>query len=383
MSDPPSYDQGLLNRLNALKKTSIRLDASPHPPLNVFPKESTPEIDLSERLRNLRNGTPSKPTTPKASKPISTPSPPQQSSFYNHTPPTADAALLFSHDDHDEKSLDELLAELGTELQWLNPDDPNDIQKLLHEAKKALPNHDVVPRVKEGESTEAPEGNIQKDHILTSGLDMSVFAVDDKEHGDASNDQQAKSLEDESREVQDIVARLLDEINLEKGEADEEAEEKRPGGAEDSTINREGLSSFPEYTQNKNDAEEPNLTLPSAPSTLPEPSRTSLDFEDDITARLAALKGLGVGDLLGLPSVPTAKPVDKKLAAKEAKTGLKKYTDEEMDTWCIICQDDATVECGGCDGDLYCARCWKEGHMGPDAGGEFKRHQWRKWVKST
>ncbi|KAA8574872.1 hypothetical protein EYC84_004114 [Monilinia fructicola] len=257
-------------------------------------------------------------------------------------------------------------------------------KKLLDEAKKALPNHDVASEANEEKSTEAPEGNRQKDNILTSGLDMSVFAIDDEEHGDVTKDKQAEILEDESREVQDIVAKLLDEVNLERGEAEEEAKEKQPRGTEDFPIDREVLSSFPKYTQNPNAAEEPSLTLPSAPSTLPEPSRTSLDFEDDITARLAALRGLGVGDLLGLPSAPTTKPVDGELATKgEAKTGLKKYTDEEMDTWCIICQDDATVACAGCDGDLYCARCWKEGHMGPDAGGEFKRHQWRKWVRPT
>ncbi|KAK6613371.1 zinc fyve domain containing protein [Botrytis cinerea] len=340
MSDPPSYDHDLLNRLNALKKSNIQLDASPRPPLNVFAKESTPETDLSERLRSLRNGTPSRSGTTEAPAPASTTSPPQQSSFYSQAT-TSDAVPIFSDDIHEDKSLDELLAELGSGSEWLNPDDPNDIQKLLDEAKKALPDGENVA-LEEETSKGASEENVRKQNILTSGLDMSVFAIDDDEDGESRN-KQIEGLEGESREVQDIVARLLDE----------------------------------------DDSEEPNLTLPSAPSTLPEPSRTSIDFEDDITARLAALKGLGstlVNDL-GLPSAPTTKPVDK--TAKETKgKGLKKYTDEEMDTWCIICQDDATIKCVGCEGDLYCARCWKEGHMGVDAGWEFKRHQWRKWERS-
>lgn len=378
MSDPPSYDHDLLNRLNALKKSNIQLDASPRPPLNVFAKESTPETDLSERLRSLRNGTPSRSGTTEAPAPASTTSPPQQSSFYSQAT-TSDAVPIFSDDIHEDKSLDELLAELGSGSEWLNPDDPNDIQKLLDEAKKALPDGENVA-LEEETSKGASEENVRKQNILTSGLDMSVFAIDDDEDGESRN-KQIEGLEGESREVQDIVARLLDEVNLERGAGDEHEEEESQGANATSADAEEKISSFPRYKQD--DSEEPNLTLPSAPSTLPEPSRTSIDFEDDITARLAALKGLGstlVNDL-GLPSAPTTKPVDK--TAKETKgKGLKKYTDEEMDTWCIICQDDATIKCVGCEGDLYCARCWKEGHMGVDAGWEFKRHQWRKWERS-
>lgn len=276
---------------------------------------------------------------------------------------------------------------MGSGSEWLNPDDPNDIQKLLDEAKNALPNRDDVASGEE--TSEASEENPQDRDVLTSGLDMSVFAVDNEEDGDA-RDNQIEGLEGESREVQDIVARLLDEVNLERGDAGDEDndddDERRDPKTNDT--NTDGtFSSFPKYNQNENDDSEPSFTLPSAPSTLPEPSRKSIDFESDIIARLAALKGLGSSSIsdLGLPSAPTTKPVNKLVteSTKEVKGGLKKYTDEEMDTWCIICQDDATVECVGCEGDLYCARCWKEGHMGGDAGSEFKRHQWRKWERPS
>lgn len=135
------------------------------------------------------------------------------------------------------------------------------------------------------------------------------------------------------------------------------------------------------------------LGLPTVPNQLPTPiteeeptDRKSLDFENDMTTRLASLRGLGSGvnlDPFGLPVAPTFQPSDRN---KKDKNKVAGYTDEDQKTWCIVCLDDATIRCVGCgddggDGDVYCARCWREMHLGPAAGWDERGHQWVKFVR--
>lgn len=255
-----------------------------------------------------------------------------------------------------------MLDDLGPDDQWkLNPDDPSNIQKLLDEAKQALPRDDVSTKRKPEHGSDSQMPQKPGKNFLTRDLDMSAFSIDDPAQDQSADRGGNANLENESQEVQDIVAKLLDEVNIEKEKGDTSGNGKDISSEKGSEDENEG---------------EAELNLPSAPLDIlappaSAPSRKSLDFESDMSTRMAALRGLGSVDKLGLPSVPTFKP-----SSKPVKTTSKGYTDEEIDSWCIICQDDATIKCMGCDGDLYCANCWKEGHMGPDVGWEEKRHKW-------
>jgi hypothetical protein len=190
-----------------------------------------------------------------------------------------------------------------------------------------------------------------------------------------SNDEDDdRDLEAEAREAEEILARLLDEAYLEERE---EAANQPPPPSQSTN------PPPPDPTPTTNP-----LTLPSTPSTLlsPDPpDPETLAFTNSITARMAALQNptTTTTDALGMPSAPSAAPVS-------SPRGVPSKPAPEPATACVICYDNATVLCRGCEesfGDaeeaLYCARCWREGHLGADAGVEERAHEWIRFKRPT
>jgi hypothetical protein len=191
-----------------------------------------------------------------------------------------------------------------------------------------------------------------------------------------------------SRAVETILAQIGDEINALPPPTRQSVEAEDKAKADDPT-SKPVTSDGDGDGDGDDDGDKPTLTLPTVPSQLVDPAPKqgdNDDFESDISARMASLRGLGSLDALGLPSAPTFRPQDHNPSASApvGKDLLRssKYTDEDQKTWCVVCLEDATIRCVGCDDDVYCARCWKEMHVGPSAGYDERGHRWVKFERT-
>ncbi|KAK0617866.1 hypothetical protein B0T17DRAFT_591822 [Bombardia bombarda] len=409
MATPRPDDRSLLDRLNALKPTTVTLDKDAN--LQDAQESSPPlsrEDALAARLRILRDGgVQKKKPQPepaqagsRSSPPLPTPTPPiarppaeprisksqtpRNNAYYDIPPWEAD---LVGEDD--QAALDELLEGLSFEVP--------EADTATGTTTAAAPLSEFDP-AHEAHRVSALLEKLQKsptdsvDHAAGEGAPPHDTSEDDDSDG-----------EHMTREVEEILSRARDEIALSESDPDRGPREnvEKDTGAADTNAAVAAVTPPAEPSGNihkPDSTENPILSLPEVPSsppTYPDPSidnntqetpeqrRRSLDFENDITTRMASLKGLGSGinvDSFGLPSAPTFQPSDHLPPLKGLGTAAG-YTDEDQKTWCIVCLEDAAIRCVGCDNDVYCARCWKDMHLGPSAGFDERGHKWVKFER--
>ncbi|KAM0712440.1 hypothetical protein Q7P37_011536 [Cladosporium fusiforme] len=238
----PGKDDDLLARLNALKPSSVKLDATPQPSFDVEiskPPLASVEDKLADRLKTLPDVLTSQIKDEVASEP-----------------------LADWQQDGTEQSIDDLLAELETNEQAkLNPDDPEDVAALLREAQAALPpSHE--PGEGGGDAGETTQ-NHPKEH------DSETDEPDDEK----SEDQQDQAQADDY--VQKVLAELAIERKYGPADADERGEpdsphdddEEQPSRDDKNTLN---LPSTPlQTTPPPPPAPPPKKTPPSHPASPP------------------------------------------------------------------------------------------------------------------
>jgi hypothetical protein len=292
---PDTRDQDLLNRLNALRPSTITLN----PNKASFPPASTSlaDIDLASRFARLNSNSPG----------------PQQ---HQNLSLTSEPDTEINGED--EQSLEELLASLEASHDPLKASktDAEAAQDLIQQARAALAISGEAGADAGAHGCQTNEGNV----------------MISEEH----EDETIQRTEDE--EADEYIQIALAAVKLDEAEPP-------VGPSRD--------------VDGDDDNAETTTELPSAPtsSLRASPQAESNGF---------------------LPSAPTFAPLTRSTAAK----ATQKFADEDIETWCIICSDDATVRCLGCDGDLYCGNCWNEGHRGPDAGYEEKMHKAVAYVKN-
>ncbi len=369
MSDPASssQDDDLLARLNALKKSSVNLDTA-QDASKPSPDPSIPTNDLVARFARLGSQSPS--PSPQLSG-----VPPTKATG---VPAIATGAPSFlegiadgiggggtEFNEEDEKSLEELLAELngtvGDRKDWdISNKEQQDVGKLLEDMKK------ILPKVVNNRTQESKDKALQNESVSDKPTDWESIEVnvgtgqigasqdDAKDQNDEDHEGKKKTEDDEA---DDVIARVMAELEISK-----KYDPPSPPSGDDTSDHGKGSGGG---------TAEDDLALPSAPTDFIEDDldRTQ-SIEAAFTARLAALSAPQT-DSLGLPSAPSFSPRKK----PPVSSNITKAIDDEVDTWCIICQDDATLRCLGCDGDLYCQKCWTEGHRGESAGLEERMHK--------
>ncbi|KAH0373336.1 hypothetical protein KCU89_g18361, partial [Aureobasidium melanogenum] len=223
----PDSDDTLLARLNALRKSPITLSKTHSLDLPSTPQRTT-YSDLTARFRSL---------TPNST----------------ITSPLPDAEDT-QHNDEDDRTIEELLQDLGPEEQWsVDRDEGERIRDLMAEAKSALPAKDN----KEEENKD---------------VDLEV-GVAGPEHDD--EDEEQKEVDEDKtdeEEADDYVQRVLAELALEKKYGGPEEEEEQ-------------------QADEKRADDDNELSLPSAPTELPSSPAPDQDanIDDALSARFASL----------------------------------------------------------------------------------------------
>lgn len=393
MPDPKPQDDALLARLNALKKTSVSFGTSPSGSLS--PSAPAPSStadapdDLASRFARLGSASPS--NSPRPSRATSA-----NNTSSGGAPVIAPGAPSYLEgiaegiggcgaevNAKDERSLADLIEELGPSEDWtLSANEGKDIKGLLKDIRTILPevqksrHEESVTNTRSLSAGAKPEGltdweNVEVD-FSQSGVRVGREGQDDldQEHEGTNTEQEQRKTEDE--EADDVIARVMAELEISRKydpPSPPSEDDKASGSGDQKAAHNEGETPSRAAESGTDDG---GLSLPSAPTSLPEDDfdRTQA-LEDALTSRLAAL-AKPQSDSLGLPSAPSFAPTNK---PPKIQSSFSKPVDDEVDTWCVICTDDATLRCLGCDGDLYCQRCWMEGHKGESAGYEERMHK--------
>lgn len=299
--------------------------------------------------------------------------------------------------ENNDKTLEELLEELGPADQWdLKQFDQDEVDELLAASSRAL-NDSKADEI--GHSAGSVQSQTHDDRQGNSSLAARGQSFETEDLREKAVDEDAEQEEvNDDQEADAYVQRLLDELAHEAASPDDA----------DATVTPEHDFPLPptkDATALSGPGSQPTEPKPPAPGPQQKSSSSSRALgaprdvskaDSALAARFANLSFRGAAKTTNtstsgptpsdFPRVPSTikaasstgssltEPKPRFPAVPGAK-GVGGAAVDQVDTWCIICLADATLRCLGCDGDLYCDRCWNEGHRGEGAGWEERRHR--------
>ncbi|KAI9668972.1 MAG: hypothetical protein M1829_005200 [Trizodia sp. TS-e1964] len=340
-------DSDLFKRLNALKKSSIQ----PHS-----------EWDIPEE-------------------------PPKTS---NSTPLTALHHEIPDSNEEDEKTLEELMQDLGPEEKWsVNAEDEDSLHKLIQDAQKAIPLAETPKEdpVSEQEAEilrrEGRRSPAQGDAPSTT-IDLSAFTVEGLEIIDGDDEKEAERVittltadegvsETQLSQLENRIRRHFSYPNNSL-ESEEELDLAPTLTADEGIIDTQiaqleiRLKQYIKSRRDENNSPEKDAgTLASTSDATPIPAE-----------RGSAYISLPSVPTAVLPSVPTSV-----LSATPRSAPRRRRERSDLDakiaSWCCICCANGAVRCFGCGRLIYCMPCFSEGHLAPGASIDMSRHDWDKY----
>ncbi|KAI0533685.1 hypothetical protein GGR58DRAFT_98200 [Xylaria digitata] len=363
MDGAPASDKSLLERLNALKPSSVGLvspSSSKSNRTSTIERAGSPsrEDALTARLKSLRS---------QVSESIGSAATDQGHGVGDSTKPRPA-----------KQSRSPTGSELGIQQRLTSLQATGDVDPLLYTDDQTL--EELLEDLRSDETWLDEVVAEEEEHQRITTL---LTELKDSEDSD-DNDSEGESLE---TEIGSVLAKAIDEVEWElvnrapssPPQLESTAQEDAKSPSRDETVPSTDSNSFSLPTAPSELQNQPDLPSPSTQT------QSDVDFAASIASRMAALKLSGpralpsvptvAVDSLGLPQAPTFAPADRPIPGLAKRTGL---TDEDQKTWCVVCLENGSVCCLGCDAgdDVYCSRCWKEMHVGPRAGYDERGHSW-------
>ncbi|KLJ06942.1 hypothetical protein EMPG_17550 [Blastomyces silverae] len=316
-SKPSKDDTALLERLNALKPSTVQLGRTTLPfELSDTDVDDQPSVDLSARFIGLGTST----------------------SFGKSELQQGDLDSFINSGDEIEGLLSDLQSKIWEQSREV--DNGEDVDNLIKKSKQFLDS-----------SSQYRDLKTHRERPPQSG---AIKAIDT----DRSSDRIS-----EDKDADDYLQSVLDELKM-TDPLEIEIEEPLARHAAGNTSAREETASTKQAvldTESEIETTKPPhssflpsiLDLPSTPSALRSPPPQEPQPKADPNSP-------------ELPSAPTFVPTENPIhtTSSQHSRRWKDISDNLKPFWCCICSDDASIKCIDCDAELlYCARCWREVHV--------------------